>query len=422
MNRQTDITGMGVICPGAVGLDAYAEMLKTGQSCIHKRNGTDGDLPQLEIGGFMEQIAFQELLAELPISEEMRKKALRICHRKPKELLCTVLAAISAYADAGLVNALPSERVSIVIAGSNLQQEMQASVFSRYADKKKYTRPEYASVYWDTNLVGILSEILQIRGEGYTIGGASASGNTALISAYRSIKDGYADICIVVGPMAALSEYELIAFANIGALGGMHFADAPHEASRPFDKRHEGFIYGQGAGCVILESAESAKRRGVSSYVEMLGGAMMLDANGSTNADWQGEMSVMKKALADTALLPEQIDYINAHGTSTPAGDETEYQAIKAVFGENGPKVNSTKCMLGHCLCSASIMELVAVVLQMKRQFLHGNINLDEPMGNALHFVGKESEEQHIRYALSNAFGFAGINTSVILKALEGET
>ena len=418
-NRTVWVTGMGIICPKVKNCDEFSTMLKNGESCITKRQNSETTIPQLKIGGFYDEFSLVNYLKQENVPEEFEKEVQRICRRQPVTVQCTVGAAIAAGQSSGFLGKVDPEKVSILVAGSNIQQEMQASIFEKYEKKKCFILPDYASRYWDTSMIGLISEIFQIRGEGYTLGGASASGNVALIEAYRKIQAEDAEVCMVVGPMASLSEYELSAFANIGALGGLRYQEEPQSASRPFDRNHEGFIYGQGTGCIILESDESAKKRGAKGLAQFLGGAMRLDANHSTNASAPGEASTMKKALHQAGIVAEEVDYINAHGTSTPSGDYTELEAIDEVFRNQRPKINSTKCMVGHCLCSAGIIEAIATILQMQQKFIHGNIKLIEPIRKHMNLVGPASESYQIQLALSNSFGFAGINTSIVLKNME---
>jgi malonyl-ACP decarboxylase len=270
----------------------------------------------------------------------------------------------------------------------------------------------------DTDHVGTLSEIFQIQGEGFTTGGSSASGNVAIIKACQAIRWGILDSCVVVGALADLSPMELQGFYNLGAMGGKRFHDQPGKACRPFDKDHEGFIYGQAGGCLVLESWESAQKRGIPILAQIAGGALVLDGNRLPNPNTHGEARAMTSALKQAGVQPGDIDYLNAHGSSSPLGDETEIDAVKKVFKENIShlRINSTKSLTGHCLTAAGVIETIATIIQMKEGFIHPNLNLEHPIDDECKFSRQQSIETSISTAMNNSFGFGGINTSVIIK------
>ncbi|MEM7345723.1 MAG: beta-ketoacyl synthase N-terminal-like domain-containing protein, partial [Chloroflexota bacterium] len=253
--------------------------------------------------------------------------------------------------------------------------------------------------------------------EGLTVGGASASGNGGIIQGYRLVQWDLADICVVVGAIQDLSPLEIQAFNSLGALGGKTITEAT-QVCRPFDARREGFIYGQGAGCLILESEASAKQRGVTLLAELAGCSLVLDGNHLTNPNPEGEARAMQQALQMANLSPGDVDYLNTHGTSSVLGDEAEINAIKAVFGEFTANVwlNSTKSVTGHCLTAAGVIEAIATILQMNGGFAHPNLNLEQPIDDQCCFVGQKSHPLNINVAMSNAFGFGGINSSVVFK------
>jgi malonyl-ACP decarboxylase len=223
---------------------------------------------------------------------------------------------------------------------------------------------------------------------------------------------------MVVGSLADLSPMEMQGFVNIGGMGGKAFSDEPARACRPFDSAHEGFIYGQGSGCIILESGECARKRKTSILASMPGGAVVLDGNRLSNPNEDGEVRVMEEALRQAGIGYQELDYINAHGTSTPLGDETEIKAIKRVLKERLTQVwvNSTKSMTGHCLYSAGVIEAIASIIQMREGFVHPNLNLEHPIDSECRFSGAVTVPAEIKTAMSNSFGFGGINTSIILK------
>jgi 3-oxoacyl-(acyl-carrier-protein) synthase len=250
------------------------------------------------------------------------------------------------------------------------------------------------------------------------VGGACASGNLALISGLDLIRSGRADAVVVTGAPASFHSMILHAWTMIDALTCRSFNDAPERASRPFDRLREGFVPGEGAGAVVLESEASARRRGARVRAELLGGASASDACRLPKPHEEGQMRAIRAALDDAGLVPEQIDYVNAHATSTPLGDAVEVAALKKVLGRRAYEipVNSTKSMIGHCLTAAALVELVATILQMEHGVVHPTINQEEPDPDLdLDFVPNQAREHRFDIALSNSFGFGGINSSVLV-------
>jgi 3-oxoacyl-(acyl-carrier-protein) synthase len=208
------------------------------------------------------------------------------------------------------------------------------------------------------------------------------------------------------------------AWVVIEALTHVSFNDDPARASRPFDALREGFVPSEGAAAVVLESLASARKRGATVYAEVLGGACASDANRQTRPHQEGQQRAMHAALADARVRAEQIDYVNAHATSTPLGDAVEVAAIKAVLGDRAPQVpvNATKSMVGHSLTSAGVIELVATTLQLREGVLHPTINQEEPdPALGMDFVANVAREQRIDTAISNSFGFGGINSCLVV-------
>lgn len=414
------VTGMGVI--SAIGRDTrqFAAALREGRSGMGYLALSSGDYPLGYIGAGLSDFSFvQELQQYSGLPPGILPRAEQCARRSPAMVQSAVLSALEAWQQARFCDRpIPSRRLGIIVAGSNLTQRYQYDSRQRFDKTPEYLSPWYALHFFDTDHVGTLSEIFNIQGEGFTVGGASASGNTAIIKGFQAIRAGLVEACLVAAPMADLSPMELQGFSNLGAMGGKNFYHEPRKACRPFDKNHEGFIYGQAGACLVLESRESAKERGVEILAEIAGGALVLDGNRLADPTVDGEAGAMSDALAQAGLQPGDIDYINTHGTSTPLGDETEIKAIKQLLKNDLEKVwlNSTKSMVGHCLCSAGVVEAAAVVLQMREQFVHPNLNLDNPIARDCRFCGARAVPAKINLALSNSFGFGGINTSIVLK------
>ena len=261
------------------------------------------------------------------------------------------------------------------------------------------------------------------HGPNYTTTSACASSTNALADAFNVIRLGKANVIVAGGAEAA------ICACGVGGFNAMHALstrnDDPEHASRPFSASRDGFIMGEGAGCLILEELEHAKARGAKIYAEMVGEGMSADAHHITasHPEGLGAILVMKNALEDAGLKPEDIDYINVHGTSTHVGDISEAKAIKEVFGESAYKLNisSTKSMTGHLLGAAGAVEAMATVLAVKNDIVPPTINHvegdnDEELDYNLNFTFNKAQKREVRAAISNTFGFGGHNACVVFK------
>lgn len=271
---------------------------------------------------------------------------------------------------------------------------------------------------------GYISIKYSFRGPNFVTVSACASATNALIDAMNYIRLGHMDIAISGGSEAAVTEAGIGGFNAMKALSERN--DSPKTASRPFDKDRDGFVLGEGAAALILEEYEHAKARGAKIYAELIGGGMSADAYHITapHPEGLGATNVMKNALKDANIKPEEVDYINVHGTSTPLGDVSETLAIKKIFGEHAYKLNisSTKSMTGHLLGAAGAIEAVACVKAMENSLVPPTINHftdDDQLDNKLNLTFNKAQERNIRVALSNTFGFGGHNTSIIFRKLE---
>jgi len=265
---------------------------------------------------------------------------------------------------------------------------------------------------------GNLSIRYGLRGVNYSVATACASANNAIGDAFKAIQHGDADVLITGGTEAAITQMGLSGFQNMKALSLRN--DAPAEASRPFDADRDGFVLSEGAGLLVLEEYERAKRRGARIYCEVLGFGASADAGHITQPDDQGTGAAraMSDALADAHLAPTDIGYINAHGTSTPLGDKAETQAIKRVFGAaaKGISISSTKSQLGHTLGASGGIELVVTVKALAHGVIPPTINLQTPDPDCdLDYTPNAARERRFAYAMSNSFGFGGHNASVVI-------
>jgi 3-oxoacyl-[acyl-carrier-protein] synthase II len=259
------------------------------------------------------------------------------------------------------------------------------------------------------------------RGPNFATVSACASSTHALIDAFNYIKWGKADIFISGGSEASINE------AGVGGFNAMHALstrnDSPKTASRPFDKDREGFVLGEGAGALILEEYEHAKARGANIYAEIVGGAMTADAHHITapHPEGIGATNVMRLAIEDANLKPEDVDYVNVHGTSTPLGDIAEVKAIQSVFGEHAKNLNisSTKSMTGHLLGAAGAIETIAAILSVKNDIVPPTINHftdDLEIDSSLNYTFNKAQKREVKTAISNTFGFGGHNACVMVK------
>jgi 3-oxoacyl-[acyl-carrier-protein] synthase II len=263
-----------------------------------------------------------------------------------------------------------------------------------------------------------------LRGPNFATVSACASSTNAIIDAYNYIRLGMADLMVTGGSEAGVNE------ASVGGFNAMHALstrnDSPTTASRPFDLDREGFVIGEGAGALILEEYQHAINRGATIYAEIAGGGMSADANHITapHPEGLGALNVMKNALSDANMTPQDIDYINVHGTSTPLGDISEATAIIRLFGDRAFEVNisSTKSMTGHLLGAAGVIETIASILSVKNNIVPPTINhfTDDPQFDPrLNLTFNKAQHREVRAALSNTFGFGGHNASVIVKKVD---
>lgn len=272
---------------------------------------------------------------------------------------------------------------------------------------------------------GMISIRYGFRGVNFTTTSACASSTNALVDAFNYIRLGKADIILAGGAEAAVCEAGIGGFSSMHALSTRN--DSPQTASRPYSKSRDGFVLGEGAGCLVLEEYEHAKARGAKIYAEMVGGGLSADAHHLTapHPDGYGAKMVMHNALEDAGMKPTDIDYINVHGTSTPLGDISELKAIKNLFGEHAYNLNisATKSMTGHLLGATGAVEAIISVLSVKNDIIpptinHSDDDIDEEIDYRLNLTFNKAQKRTVRAALSNTFGFGGHNASVIVKKI----
>jgi len=333
-----------------------------------------------------------------------------------------IVAANEAIQDAALLNGkVDKDAVGVIMASGigglyTFMEEMR--------DYKPGQPPRFSPFFIPKMIIDIAAGHISIqhgfRGPNYATVSACASSANAIADGYLLIKEGLAEVMVVGGSEAAINEAGVGGFNAMRALSERN--DDPKTASRPFDKDRDGFVLGEGAGALILESLEHALRRGAKIYAELVGIGLSADAYHITAPCAEGAELVMRRALQNAGISPTEVDYINVHGTSTPLGDVSETKAIKAVFGEWAYKlhISSTKSMIGHLLGAAGAAEAVATVLSVYHQIVHPTINhfTDDPECD-LNYTFHHPVQKPIRYALSNNFGFGGHNACLVFKRYE---
>lgn len=414
LGNDAYVVGMGCITSNSKNKKELTSALVSGSRKFNYLDNTTYIGAEINARSLID--IFSEYYKALP--DLIVRRIKRHVYKAQKEMIATIASVTEAYLQANLIDSgIVAGRIGIVVAGSNLTYKIKEDFLKKCINNPEYLSPKYALNLFDSNYVSVISEIFNLTGEGTAVGGASASGNVAIIKAFQLIQLGVLDVCFIIAPPSGMTSIELQAFYNIGALGGKKFASKPMEACRPFDIDHEGFILGEAAACIILESGKSVRKRKFHPFAALLGGGIILDGNHSSNPSLVGEGNVMELAMSNSGINIRDVSYINTHGSSSPLGDITEANVINRIFHEYLDKiwVNSSKSILGHCLTSAGVIEAIATILQMDNEFIHMNVNLEKPIDNEILFAKKRIENVKIQYAISNSFGFGGINTSIVL-------
>lgn len=335
-----------------------------------------------------------------------------------------IFAAAEAYQDAGLAEGNFDPDRSGVIWGSGI-----GGLETFFNEVQNFAKgdgtPRFNPFFIPKMIADIASGHISMRygfrGPNFTTVSACASSTNAIIDSMFYIRMGKADVMITGGSEAAVNEPAMGGFNAMHALSERN--DSPKTASRPFDVSRDGFVMGEGGGCLILEELEHAKARGAKIYAEIVGGGASADAHHITapHPEGLGALNVMKSALQDAGMSPDEIDYINVHGTSTPLGDIAETKAILGVFGDHAYKLNisATKSMTGHLLGAAGAVEAIASLLAVRDDVIPPTINqenIDPELDANLNFTFNKAQKRTVRAALSNTFGFGGHNASVIFR------
>ncbi len=413
MKRRVVVTGVGVISPLGIGIERSWKGVIEGRSGIREISRFDatnfpvriaGEVPDFTTEGYIEK-------------KEVKKMDLFIQY--------SIVASIMALKDAGLeITPDNADRIGVYI-GAGIGG---LGAIEHWNNVLREKGPERITPFFIPMVIinlasGQVSIIVGAKGPNSCAVTACATGNHCIGDAYRIIERGDADVMIAGGTESVITPLCIAGFNAMKALSTRN--DSPDEASRPFDQDRDGFVIGEGAGVLILEELEYVRKRGGRVLAEIVGYGMSADAYHMTSPSPEGEGAVrcMEMALSDGGINPEDVDYINAHGTSTSLGDVAETQAIKKVFRGYAQKlaVSSTKSMTGHLLGAAGGVEAVFTVLSIVNNVLPPTINYKTPDPECdLDYVPNEAREGKVNVAMSNSFGFGGTNATLVIKRFEG--
>ncbi len=400
---------MGLITPLAVGVKGTWDALCAGKSGI-------GEITRFNASAYATQIAGE--VKDFNAADYLPKKEAR---RTQLFIAYAVAAARMALEDAGLViDDTNGPRVGVITGcGLGGLEMLEKTYYTIETRGPRRVSPFFIPMMIGNMAPGMISIYLGAKGPNSSISTACAAGTHAITAAYRQVKYGMADAMITGGVESTITPSCIAGFNAMKALSTRN--DSPEKASRPFDRDRDGFIVGEGSGILIIETLESAQERGAKIYAEIIGAGMSGDGHNmvAPAPDGEGMARCMQAALDDAGVQPEEIDYINAHGTSTGLNDQYETMAIKTVFKDHAPKVpvSSTKSMTGHLLGAAGGIEGVFTALTIDTGIMPPTINLENPSeGCDLDYVPNVARKGEVKCAMSNSFGFGGTNGSIILR------
>ena len=414
-SRRVVVTGMGALTPLGLSVDSYWEGLVEGESGAATIESFDPE--GLRVTFACELDGFD------PEDHLPAKQARRVDPFSQYALVTADQAVQDAGLDPEAMSQEEKDRVGVVygtgIGGIQTFRD-QTEEFLESGEKR--TSPFFIPTLIPDIAAGQIAMAHGFRGPNHAVVSACATGNHNIGDAYRMIREGDMDAALCGGTDACVTRLGIAGFASMRALSTRN--DDPAHASRPFDAHRDGFVMGEGAGALFVESLERAKARGAEIYAEILGIGMSADAHHLTAPDPEGGgvCLALNRVLDNAEIDPTDVDYINAHGTSTPLGDEAETRALKKVFGEHAYELNvsSTKSMTGHLLGAAGAVEAIAVIQALRHDVVPPTINFEEADPACdLDYTFNEAEERSVTIALSNAFGFGGHNTSLALRAYD---
>ncbi|MDC8831267.1 beta-ketoacyl-ACP synthase II [Alteromonas gilva] len=410
--RRVVVTGLGMLSPLGLSVDTTWRRILAGESGI-------GEITRFDCSNYSTRFAGQ--INDFDPQDYIDKKETK---KMDRFIQLGIAAGVQALRDSGLVvNEDNAARVGVAIgSGIGGLEQIEENHTKLMNSGPRRVSPFFVPSTITNMISGFLSIMEGLKGPNLNIVTACTTGVHNIGVAARTIAYGDADAMVAGGAEASITPLGMAGFASARALSSRN--DAPQQASRPWDKDRDGFVMGEGAGVVMLEEYEAAKARGATIYAELVGFGMSGDAYHMTSPPESGEGAAasMVNAINDAKLDPALIGYINAHGTSTPAGDTAEVAAVKSVFGDHAYKlkVSSTKSMIGHLLGAAGAVEAIFTILALRDKTAPPTINLDNPgEGCDLDFVAHKAKGFDEEYALCNSFGFGGTNGSLIFKRPE---
>lgn len=415
--RRVVVTGLGLVTPLGNGVQTTWERLIKGESGVRRIDTFDTEAFPSKVAGL---VPLGTEKGQFNSTDYMTPSERR---RIDTFILYGIAAAEEALTDSGWIPETEEQReMTGVMIGSGvggLPRIYEASVLLKEGGPRKIS-----PFFIPSCLINLVSGQVSIRhgfkGPNHAVVTACSTGAHAIGDAARLIQWGDADVMVAGGAEASVCELGVAGFAALRALS-TNFNDTPEKASRPWDRDRDGFVIGEGAGVIVLEEYEHAKKRGAKIYAEVLGYGLSGDAHHITAPaeDGNGGFRAMKGALRHAKLNPEDIGYINAHGTATPIGDMIELGAVKRLF-TNNTNMSSTKSAIGHLLGAAGGVEAIFSILALNSGILPPTINLDNPSEgtDGIDLIPHKAKEQKIRYAMSNSFGFGGTNASLVMGAI----
>ncbi len=408
--RRVVVTGLGAITPLGSSAALLWEGLLAGRSGVRR-------ITLFDANGLPCQIAGE--IPDFKATDFMDRKLAR---RIPRSAQIALAAVIEAVQDAGFSGQMPDPERAAVIYGTAIGglDSFVDGIEVLHSKGLEKVNPFVLPGGIPNLAAHLIAMEFQCLGPNATITTACATGTQTIGEGAELIRRGTADVVITGGTEALVREFSIAGFAAMRALP-TNFNDQPEKASRPFDARREGFVFSEGSGALVLESLEHAQRRGARIHAEVAGYASSADGYhiAAPHPEGEGAIRTMKWALQDAGIPPEEVDYINAHGSSTPLNGIIETKAIKAVFGERAYQVpiNSTKSMIGHAMGASGALEAIACILAMRDDMLHPTINYEFPDPKCdLDYVPNQVRQLRIDTALSNSFGLGGQNACLVLK------
>lgn len=409
--RRVVVTGLGIVAPVGTGVEEAWRNVLAGSSGIAALSLFDASHLNVRIAGEVSD-PDQHLDGVIDAKE---------ARRVSRYIKLAVIAAHEAIAMAG--NGLfstPKRSGCAIGVGLGALEEIEKNTLNLDTQGQKRVSPFFIPYTIPNMATGVIAKYHDLQGVNLAPTAACASGNHGIGEAFRAIKYGYSDVMVCGGAEAAISPLGIASFANMRALSTRN--DDPTAASRPFDRDRDGFVTGEGAGVLVLEALEHAQARGARIIAEICGYGNSGDAWHITAPRPQGEgmRDCMQLALQEAGLNPDQITYINAHGTSTQLNDRYESEAVGNLFGAHADRVriSSTKSMTGHCLGAAGGIEAVFTVLAIRDGVMPPTINLDNRDEHCpLNYIPHRAEEREVTHALSNSFGFGGVNAALVFSA-----